>query len=205
MKARIDRRSRVGQATLRVAKDPVVAILLLAGIFDGLADNPIHAILLIGVALALAADAVVGSGGEAAAESVPRPSIELGRWGKAALLAAAASFAILIGRFPRYSWPATAAIVVPGTVVLVLAWPGRVGRHPEATKLDPAGVLAWVAVFVGLALWELTNLLLQPSLTTDSYAHPTLSVLTDPFLASSVGRAIGLFLWLGLGWFLVDR
>jgi hypothetical protein len=66
-------------------------------------------------------------------------------------------------------------------------------------------VVAWLAIFVGLSLWELINLLLQPSFTTDSYAHPTLSVLSDPFLASPVGRAIGLFLWLVLGWYLVDR
>jgi hypothetical protein len=184
-----------------VARDPVVAILLLAGIFDGLSGNPVHAVLLIGVAVALAVDAVVGFGAERA--DVGRPAFHLGRRTTAALLAGAALYAVLLGRFPRYSWPA--GVVVPGTLVLVLAWPGRVGRRPEASKLDPLGVLAWLAVFVGLALWELTNLLLQPSLTTDSYAHPTLSVLSDPFLASAAGRAIGIFLWLALGWFLVDR
>jgi hypothetical protein len=188
-----------------VARDPVVAILLLAGIFDGLSGNPIHAILLIGVAVALARDAVVGFGGEPAGADVGRPALHLRRWATAALLAGAAIYAALLGRFPRYSWLVTAGVVVPGTLVLVLAWPGRVGRRPEASKLDPLGVLAWLAVFVGLALWELTNLLLQPSLTTDSYAHPTLSVLSDPFLASAAGRAIGLFVWLVLGWFLVDR
>jgi len=52
-------------------------------------------------------------------------------------------------------------------------------------------------------LWELTQLLLQPTLTTDSYAHPTISVLTDPVLASHVGRSILLFVWLAVGWFLV--
>jgi hypothetical protein len=54
-----------------------------------------------------------------------------------------------------------------------------------------------------LGLWELTQLLLQPTLTTDSYAHPTISVLTDPLLASHVGRSILLFVWLAAGWFLV--
>jgi hypothetical protein len=114
----------------------VVAILLLAGIFDGLSGNPIHAILLIGVAVALAVDAVVGLGHEAggAVEAtgtvVERPSERAGRLGTAALLAAAAIYAVLIGRFPRYSWPMTVAVIVPGTAVLVLAWPGRVGRRP---------------------------------------------------------------------------
>ena len=58
---------------------------------------------------------------------------------------------------------------------------------------------------VALGLFELTNLLLQPSLTTDSYAHPTLSVMTDPVLASHPGRSAVLFLWLALGWFLFRR
>jgi Family of unknown function (DUF6186) len=33
--------------------------------------------------------------------------------------------------------------------------------------------------------WELTSLLQQPQLTTDSYAHPTISALTDPIAGSS--------------------
>jgi hypothetical protein len=56
-----------------------------------------------------------------------------------------------------------------------------------------------------LGLWELTQLLLQPSLTTDSWRHPTISVLSDPILASHPGRTIGLILWLLFGWFLLDR
>ena len=63
--------------------------------------------------------------------------------------------------------------------------------------------MAWAAVFVTLGLWELTQLLLQPTLTTDSYAHPTISVLSDPVLATHPGRSIALFVWLALGWFLV--
>ena len=56
-----------------------------------------------------------------------------------------------------------------------------------------------------LSLWELISLLLQPSLTTDSYAHPTISVLTDPVLASHPGRTIVLILWLAFGWFLLRQ
>jgi hypothetical protein len=60
-------------------------------------------------------------------------------------------------------------------------------------------------VFVALGLWELTQLLLQPSLTTDSQAHPTLSVLTDPVLGTHPGRSIALFAWAAFGWFLLQR
>ena len=56
--------------------------------------------------------------------------------------------------------------------------------------------MAWVSLFIALGLWELSALLLQPTLTTDSYAHPTISVLTDPVLATHLGRSIALFAWL---------
>src|SRR5439155_8874364 len=130
-----DRRNRVGPAAIRVARDPVVTILLLAGIFDGLSGNPVHAVLLIGVAVALAADAVVRFGGDGAEASLGGPFVKAGKLRTAVLLAIAAIYAVLIGRLPRYSWPMTVAVIVPGTVVLALAWLGRIGRRPETTKL----------------------------------------------------------------------
>jgi hypothetical protein len=77
----------------------------------------------------------------------------------------------------------------------------RAPGGPE--RLPRAGLVAWAAVFVALGLWELSALLLQPSLTTDSYAHPTISVLLDPVLAGHLGRSVVLSLWLASGWYLV--
>jgi len=65
--------------------------------------------------------------------------------------------------------------------------------------------LTWAAVFVALALWELAALLMQPTLTTDSYAHPTISVLSDPALATHPGRSAIMFVWLCVGAYLVGR
>src|SRR5439155_6354708 len=103
------------------------------------------------------------------------------------------------GGYHRYSWQATVAVAVPGAIALALAWRGPVRARRDPGPLDPAGAGAWLGVLVALGLWELTQLLLQPSLTTDSYAHPTLSVLSDPALATQAGRTIGLFVWLGVG------
>jgi len=69
--------------------------------------------------------------------------------------------------------------------------------------LDTLGALAWGAVFVAAGLLELASLLMQPSIRTASYAHPTLSYLMDPVLASHGGRSITLLVWLGIGWFLL--
>jgi hypothetical protein len=60
-------------------------------------------------------------------------------------------------------------------------------------------------VLLALAAWEVQALLLQPSLTTSSWAHPTLSTLMDPVLAVHLGRSITLAVWLGLGGWLLER
>jgi len=184
--------------------DPVVVILLLAGTFDGLSGNPIHSILLFATALALGWDRARPRGeptSRAIAVLERAPSRPL----LAMLIVAAVAYAVTVGGFGRYSWPTTISILALGAVALAVAWRGP--RHPERelAALDPVGAVAWASAFVALALWELSNLLLQPNFTTDSYAHPTLSVLTDPILASHVGRSILLFLWLAFGWFLLER
>ncbi len=115
------------------------------------------------------------------------------------------AYAVIAGGFGRFSWPGTLAVVVVAAAGIAVAWRGPLPGSRREDPLDPAGALAWAFMFLALALWELTNLLLQPSLTTDSRAHPTISVLSDPFLGTHPGRTIGLVAWLGLGRFLVRR
>jgi hypothetical protein len=197
-------------------RDPVVVILALAGIFDGLSGNPIHSVLLLGTSVALGREAFLtrtrgagaarhdgqSSAGDAADEHV----VAAFRLVAAPLiLMAIVAYSVLVGGFSRYSWPATVAVLLPGVAVLWISW-----RLPSRPDSDPGpigtvGVVAWVSVFVGAAIWELITLLQQPSLSTPSYSHPTLSTLTDPILASHPGRAIGLILWLSFGWFLLRR
>jgi hypothetical protein len=181
------------------ALHPVVWILVTAGIFDWLSGNPIHGVLLFVVAALLLWDGVVHVGRDRPAQPEPALSPPPG-W---VLVMTGLLYAVLIGEFGRYSWPATVAVIAAAALGLVLAWRGPLVRRAEESSLTVSGVLVWAGVFVVLGLWELTQLLLQPTLTTDSYAHPTISVLTDPVLASHVGRSILLFVWLAAGWFLV--
>jgi hypothetical protein len=120
-------------------------------------------------------------------------------------VAAAVGYAALTAMFTRYSWPATVPIVALDVAVIILGWHGPRRARPVPGRLPRAGLLAWATVFVAGCLWELTALLEQPTLTTSSYTHPTISTLTDPLLSTSPGRAVVLLAWLGLGWFLVER
>jgi hypothetical protein len=120
-------------------------------------------------------------------------------------LAGGALFVLVVGSFSRYSWPATIPVVGLGVAVVVAAWRGTRHSRPTPAKLPTAGLALWGLVLVAGCLWELSSLLQQPTLTTSSYAHPTISTLTDPALSTWAGRSIVLAGWLGLGWFLVER
>ena len=196
-------------------REPVVVILLLAGFFDGISGNPVHALVLGAAAIALSADAARGRA--VAAPPVAQAwqhagsalAIEVGkrqRWRLGTVFAVSVlGYAAVAGGFQRYSWPATIAVVVPASVVLLVSWRGPLPGAPAPVRPSVRGSVLWATVFIILGLWELTMLLMQPTLKTDSWAHPTLSTLMDPVLVSHPGRTISMCVWAALGWFLVRR
>ena len=212
-------------AALAGLREPVVWILLAIAFFTAISGKPVDGVLMLLVAMGLAWDAghsalrhsevpgAARAAGVAGAPDVAGPAGTPARRGggrrrailTGALLAGAAAYAGVVGSFSRYSWPVTACIIALGTVVVLIGWHGPVRARPVGGRLPVAGTLAWVAVLVAGGLWELGALLQQPSLTTDSYSHPTISTLTDPVLATSPGRAVVLLAWLALGWYLAER
>ncbi len=200
-------------AALAGLREPVVWILLAIAFFTAISGKPVDGVLMLLVAVGLAWDAgrrALRHSDVAGAAGAPAWPARL-RGGRyrvilvGALLAGGAAYADVAGSFSRYSWPVTACIVGLGTVVVLIAWHGPVRARRVDGRLPVTGTLAWIAVLVAGCLWELGALLQQPSLTTDSYSHPTISTLTDPVLATSPGRAVVLFAWLALGWYLVER
>jgi hypothetical protein len=123
----------------------------------------------------------------------------------AAGLAGGVLYAVVVGSFSRYSWPATVVVAALGAVVVAIGWRGPRHTRPAPPRPPVAGLVLWGVLAVACCLWELWSLLEQPNLATSSYAHPTISTLTDPVLSTWAGRSIVLAAWLGLGWFLVER
>jgi hypothetical protein len=210
-------RSRSAIAAVRSAlvgsvRRPVVAILVLAGLGDILSGDPVvhgSALVLVGAAIALdgrrhrtadLAAVPVDRGSSPAALGTVEPVVPL----RPALVLGGGALALLVGAFARYSWPATIAVAIPAVAGVAIAWRTPAGRT-DPGPVDPLGARAWAGVFVALGLYELTNLLLQPTLTHGSRTHPTVSVLLDPSLASHPGRTAFLAVWLAAGWFLVER
>jgi hypothetical protein len=203
-------RFAVGAAVLAALRDPVVDVFLLAGTFAVLSgDRVVDGLVLFAIAVALGWDvprrraeagAAVPAGGEQAGTAAAAPRGPAGRLRSPAVLLGGVVYAVLVAGFSRYSWPATIATAAPAVAAVAVVW-RRPPGGPE--RLPRAGLLAWASVYVALGLWELSALLLQPSLTTDSFAHPTVSVLLDPVLAGHLGRAVVMSLWLATGWYLV--
>jgi hypothetical protein len=140
-----------------------------------------------------------GAGGPPTRAGRRRPAL------LAAGLAGGVLYAVVVGSFSRYSWPATVAVAGLGMAVVAIGWRGP--RHTRPAQPGPplTGLVLWGVLAVACCLWELWSLLEQPNLATSSYAHPTISTLTDPVLSTWAGRSVVLAAWLGLGWFLVER
>ncbi len=200
-----------------IVPDPVIIVLLLIAFFSAISGKPLDGGLVLLVAAGLAWDVRARSRRIPAAPAAGAPPVPAApdataapRRGRrllavAAAVAAGVSYAVITGSFTRFSWPATAAVAGVGTLVVLAGWqPPRTPR-PDSGPAPRTGVALWGVVLVAGGLWELWSLLQQPAMDTTSYAHPTISALTDPALAAQPGRALVLGGWLLLGWYLVRR
>ena len=191
-------------------RQPVVIVLLLIAFFSAIAGKPLDGLLMLLVAAGLAWDARLRPGVTA---DGPAQGARFGRRSRGgvrlavvlALLTAGVLYAVAVGSFIRFSWPATVAVVAAGAGVIIIGWHGPVRIRAAPGPLPRLGAGLWGGTLLAGGLWELWSLSQQPSLDTTSWAHPTISALTDPLLASHPGRSLALGVWLLLGWYLVRR
>jgi hypothetical protein len=201
----------------RALVHPVVLTFVTGAVLSYLSGDTVRAGYLLAVGLALAGDYAHRCAGRVAGQAPASPagavfSHDLTGPRRAAMnrllipaVIVGAGFAGVVGWFQRYSWPATVAVTLPAVGGVLVAWRASAGSHRHPEPLPVAGIAAWTFVWAGVAAWEVTALYLQPTLATDSYAHPTLSYLADSVLASAPGRSAVLFAWLAFGWYLVRR
>ena len=207
-------------ALVRMLRQPVVPVLMIAGVVDAISGSPVgHGMMLIVVAVGLALDTIRRRNAQPAAPAEveehggadafvvlaerPQPHAPAFLRPAPRLFLGGLAYAVIVGAFARYSWPVTVAVMAPGVAAIAISWAAPSRGEPESVGRFGAG--AWATVFIALGLWELAALLLQPDLVTMSWAHPTISYLMDPVLASHAGRSATLFLWLVFGWFLLER
>jgi hypothetical protein len=202
-----------GQAVLSGFRQPVVGVLLLIALCTGISGKPLDGVLMVAVASLLVFDTartrLRRSGPVTETTSPPaerRSSRRRGQtWAGLAVVAASGLYAGFVGSFSRYSWPATMAVVAVGCLVVAIGWQGPLRHRAALTGTARRRSWLWGVIVVGGGSWELSSLLQQPHLTTDSYAHPTISALTDPLLAGHPGRSLVLAAWLLVGSVLVSR
>jgi hypothetical protein len=204
------------QAVLAGLRQPIVLILLLIAFFTTISGKPLDGFLMLTVATLLVWDAArtrlggqpLATGPASVAPGPARRRLVASRRVLAAALAWLAGgllYAGLVGAFKRYSWPATIGVLALGCLMIAVGWQGPLRRRAALTGVALRRAWLWAVVLIAGGLWELRSLVQQPHLTTDSYAHPTISALTDPVLASHPGRSLILAGWLLIGWFLVGR
>jgi hypothetical protein len=215
-----ERQAPLAQTALTGLRQPIVLVLLLIAFFTSISGRVLDGILMLTVALLLALDAgktrLRSQAGLSATAAVASGRAQAGRSGQdsrgvrrlligLAWLAVGVLYAVLVGTFQRYSWPVTACVISLGCLMVAIGWQGPLRQRPALTGQPLRRAWLWGVVVCAGGLWELSSLLQQPHLTTDSYAHPTISALTDPLLASHPGRSLVLGIWLWLGWFLAGR
>ena len=201
---------------------PLVLTFLTAALFSYLAADTVRAACLLAVGLALAWDRAgcrallrscgAGESGCGTARPVTGFSDESAGQRRAVMgrllvpaVGAAVAYSSVVGWLQRYSWPATISVAIPCAFAVLIAWRVSADSQTEPERLTRAGMAAWAVLVAGASIWEVTALFLQPALSTDSYAHPTLSYLANPVLAAAPGRSVVLFLWLACGWYLARR
>ena len=99
---------------------------------------------------------------------------------------------------------AAAAVAAPAAVVLVLTLRARAGRTADCVRIRRTA-LAWGALALVAAGWELAAWLQQPAYNVVSPDRPTLSALLDPLTGSGPARFAAWCCWLFAGWRLVRR
>jgi hypothetical protein len=130
--------------------------------------------------------------------ALPVEAVE--RWPRTAVLAAAATYAVVMGQLRSFTWESALGLAMAWVAVLWVGLDRDRPRLPAAPRPSWVGIGAWAVPILGFSALEIVNDLLG-----STYQHPTLSVLMDPVLENPVNRTAAVAVWLLTGWELLRR
>lgn len=207
-------RAATSAALLRAA--PWLCILVLTGGFHVLRGATVDAVIFLGVAVLLAADAALGplrsdtdalgTGGSGTGSVAGRQSPP--GW----IVASGLLIGVVLALAPRYSPVDAVAVGALGLLLVPVIWPepgparadARHASSPRPPALRHAGTL-WSTLAVVAAGWELTSFFLGMPSAAAAVAHPALSDIVGPLADWAPTRALCVGLWLLGGFALLRR
>lgn len=105
---------------------------------------------------------------------------------------------ITLSFFPRHTYLHGAVLIAILPVALYLVWHRDRGPKEKADPMMVRTKAIWMVLCLLLCAWEFAaNIMGQ--LANSLYTHPTISVLIDPFLDTTIGQTVFVVLWLFLG------
>jgi hypothetical protein len=116
-----------------------------------------------------------------------------------ASLPVAIGLALALSLLPRHTGLHAAIFIAILPLVIALVWHRDSGEKTKPNEAEKRARTLWAALCVGLCVWELgANIFGQLNNTLTEY--PTLSVLIDPSLDTTLGQGLFVTLWLVAGW-----
>jgi hypothetical protein len=196
--AESERAEQTGTRSATVTRAAWIAILSLTGGFHVFRGAPVDGVIFFAGALALTADAF-GWLRIPALDRVRHPR-RLVMWILMAVLLLTLALA------PLYGGVETVVVVAIGIALIPIVWPQPAIPTPRA-RPDAVrrAALAWSTIAVVGCVWEIGAFFMSRPSPAAQYAYPPLSDLIDPFVASPVGRAVLIALWLIGGYALIRR
>ena len=196
--AESERAPRAGARPGTVTRVAWISILSLTGAFHLFRGAPVDSVIFLGGALVLTADAFGWL------SLVP---LDRERHPRRVLVVVLMVVLLLVlALAPLYGGVETVVVVAIGIALMPIVWPQPAIAVPKA-RPDAVrrAAVAWTLIAVAGFAWEIGAYFLARPSPAAEYAYPPLSDLVDPFIASPIGRAVLIALWLLGGYALIRR
>jgi hypothetical protein len=110
------------------------------------------------------------------------------------------AYAWMLGGAAPFSMKAFAGVLLPGTVLGVIAYARPPERIPAPESVDVAGFSYWIIAIALLFEWEAAAVR-----DGSPPSHPSLTNLIEPLLGPHPVKSAAIVIWLLSGWALVRR